>query len=391
MHFLSLLLAAVVASGSPAPGSKKDAMNLIGGDEIVEHVRLKRDVLLHAQDIYEAEKYRVNPREMYKHSILRRSNGDHVSIWVHKSFNGSFFDNDKQTNHIAGLTRRDLGIDVVNQHTELFEPGENKKKCRKPTIKRLTDSGSPTTDRALAILRWTNMNLGAFHLSAGCCFHATDLLVAGSNHGTNMRFTVRKESGGMFLGSEDIAKIAKRVVDKHSKQIGGAWRVAAEGKMNCHTGHNREFKKLWWDISRSDQQVGVSDRDNSRSNEKTVANNINSERKSDCECRKDSGRHKDSERDKDIESHSDCECHKDSRRYKDSGRHEDTGWHPDCGCRKDYGGDSVGENKFGKWPGENNPNNWPLLDDVARQRKDSERKKGKITKNNPNGWPLLDD
>ncbi|KAF9777137.1 hypothetical protein IL306_004592 [Fusarium sp. DS 682] len=263
MHVFSLLLAALapvtLVNGSPAPGSQSDDMGFIGGDEIVEYVHVKRDVALHARDIHEADKHGVNLKEMHKHSILKRSNGDHVSIWVHNSFNGSFFDDDKRGNNAVDLQRRSLGFEVKNLHPDFYQPGDSKKKCKKSKIASLTTESSPYGYGALAIVRWAHMNMGAFYLGNSCCFFATDLLVAGSNQGGNMRFSVRKEGEAIFLGSLDIAEVTQRAMDKHSKQYGETWRLAAGGKMKCRKAHQKGHKQLWWDISRSDERVGLTD------------------------------------------------------------------------------------------------------------------------------------
>ncbi|RBQ64670.1 hypothetical protein FVER14953_10761 [Fusarium verticillioides] len=93
----------------------------------------KRGANLEARDLQLAEAHGVNLTEMHKHSVLKRHDGDHVTIWVHsgiEDIEGS--KNDRE----LGMTQEGdskLGVAIVT--SVILTIGRSQSSTRTPQLR----------------------------------------------------------------------------------------------------------------------------------------------------------------------------------------------------------------------------------------------------------------
>ncbi|KAF4440996.1 hypothetical protein FACUT_3025 [Fusarium acutatum] len=260
MHLLRLFIAsltpATLINGLPIQGNHEQNNASTLNSTIVSHVRVRRDVPLTARDIEEADQHGVDLNKMYKHSILKHSDGSDYSIWVHNSFDPDVKDDEKSANDAPALGKRWEESGSANDRMpNRFEFDEHTDTCGKSDWKKRTDKHSPFVIGADAIIEWTWKNKGGWRIAAEDAYYSTDLLISGTNTGANMRFSVRKDPGRfLILGTKDVRDVTSEAYRRFKKKISGVWRMAGKGKMKCWDG-NEEKNMLRWEIDRSDRDI----------------------------------------------------------------------------------------------------------------------------------------
>ncbi|KAI3576164.1 hypothetical protein IWW34DRAFT_880080 [Fusarium oxysporum f. sp. albedinis] len=260
MHVLCLFMAALapatLINGSPILGHHEQRNASIAHGNIVSHVLVKRDVPLTARDIEEADQHGVDLNKMYKHSILKHSDGSDYSIWVHSSFNPNFLADEESGNDVPDLGKRWDGFTgAYNRMPKQFKLDEDSNTCSWSDWVKRTDKHSAFAGGADAIIQWTRKNRGGWKLGPDDAYYSSDILVGGSNTGANMRFSVRKSQGRtVILGTKDVGGVTRDAFHKFRRKINGVWRMAGKGKMRCWTGDDGA-SLLRWEIDRSDRDV----------------------------------------------------------------------------------------------------------------------------------------
>ncbi|KAG5789386.1 hypothetical protein H9Q69_011551 [Fusarium xylarioides] len=262
MHLLTLLIAALAPAtlidGLPIHGNHEQSNASTLNGTIVSHVRVRRDIPLTARDIEEADQNGVDLNKMYKHSILKHSDGSDYSIWVHNSFDSDVKDDEKSANDTSALGKRSWGGIDASTNDRMpngFKFDDHSDTCGKSDWKKRTSKFSPFADGADAIVEWTFKNNGGWRLAPEEAFYSTDILIGGSNTGANMRFSVRKNAGRVvILGTKDVRDITTEASHRFKRMIRGVWRMAGKGKMGCWDG-NEQKTRLWWEIDRSDRDI----------------------------------------------------------------------------------------------------------------------------------------
>ncbi|KAJ3535790.1 hypothetical protein NM208_g6988 [Fusarium decemcellulare] len=214
---LPSLLAALVAA-LPAPDlSAEGEMELF-----------KRDGVLNARDLELAEIHGVNLTRMYKHAVIKRDDGDHFTVWVDKGFAPTEGPEEapgkakRQTARLASGARF-TGSTLLRDY------------CRNHDRKDLTSERSPTTGGVEAIYRWARDHDGYFHYGPDTGLGWRDLVVGGSNGGSNARYRAQFIESSVTLlriGSYDVRNDADWT-RKRARVYNGKWRAASYGWETC--------------------------------------------------------------------------------------------------------------------------------------------------------------
>ncbi|KAH7320749.1 hypothetical protein B0I35DRAFT_477303 [Stachybotrys elegans] len=171
----------------------------------------KRGAALDTRDLELAEIHGVNLTAMYKHSVMKRHDGDHYTIWVDNSFVSA----EGPEEDPRELEKRQSARLVANAGWVL---GSGNPICISHDMRSLTTNISP--------------------FSGGIEALARDLAIGGSNSGSNARFFA---GGGVGVGeyggiaSGDLSYVARRTHDEYRREYNGRWRAAGEGRMRCTT------------------------------------------------------------------------------------------------------------------------------------------------------------
>jgi hypothetical protein len=178
---------------------------------------------------------------VYRHSLIKRTDGNDVTIWVHNSFDATVpRDEDRST----PLEERRL-----RQPNKVpFQKGSSQP-CFEKSMRSLTSSTlGAFTGGVNEIFSWGRANPGRFVLD-GVRQH-TGLVIAGSNSGANACFMAKLAPGSSavsYLGSSDVAYLA-RDSTKFQRQYGSGnsgWKTAAEGSMRCPAVYSLATKVDW--------------------------------------------------------------------------------------------------------------------------------------------------
>ncbi|KAH7362249.1 hypothetical protein B0T11DRAFT_297706 [Plectosphaerella cucumerina] len=213
----------------------------------VDNVELfKRDDVLTDRDLELASLHGVDSMPSvtkrspaaFKHAVIRRDNGDDITIWVHRSFV------EERDPSLSGpLTERQVRPwDKFRPSTYPWSP---RLSCTYYTHVDKTNSTSPLADSAAYLATWAKNTNGMFAAVSyttpqGVIVWDTwsDFVVAGTNSGGNAVFSVG------FPGStrgQTAAVLTANIFDlvDHShthfkRKYGSTWRVEAEGKATCY-------------------------------------------------------------------------------------------------------------------------------------------------------------
>lgn len=176
---------------------------------------------------------------MYKHSHIKREDGDHINIWVNRRFVDSI-ENPQDT-------ERDLDKRQSLRLAEnvIFRPGTSPQWCDSPERYDTTGSDSPFTGGLNAMLQWADTNSGSFYVRTG--YEWWNMVVAGSNSGANALYRVHRidyMGQEFYLGTDDFRKDVSWTGDRQ-RQYGSSWRASSTGQGTC------TFGKLRYELTRT--------------------------------------------------------------------------------------------------------------------------------------------
>ncbi|KAK1990445.1 hypothetical protein LX36DRAFT_739015 [Colletotrichum falcatum] len=247
-----ILLAITAANGNPIeppdgsgdPVKGRNDRNLHG-----EMVRFKRDTVLDARDLELAELHQVNLTEMYKHAVVKRDDGDHVTIWAHKGYVEAEGPEEKRP-----LTKRQtarLWMGSRFQTNPLLAD-----LCGDHDRRDWVSEKAPTTGGVHAMHQWGLDNMGFFPWGDGYGgWGWRTVLIAGSNGGDNARYRAqfvdgRRDWSG--IGTRDVAADADWTRDRE-RNYNGKWRASSYGWESC--GNTITPARANYEIRRFDEQV----------------------------------------------------------------------------------------------------------------------------------------
>ncbi|KAF5989190.1 hypothetical protein FCOIX_48 [Fusarium coicis] len=186
------LLTAAAATATPFHEPRGVSDGFTGEVEL-----FKRGANLESRDLQLAEAHGVNLTEMHKHSVLKRHDGDHVTIWVHSGLEdteGSKIEKRQRARNDAGGRFQTGGrySDFCYSHDR-----------KKPKL----DKHSPTSGGVEAMRSWARNTKGYWQLSAADRTWK-DLVVAGSNGGANAKYRIKiieVDTALIGMGTDDVA------------------------------------------------------------------------------------------------------------------------------------------------------------------------------------------
>lgn len=249
-----------------------------------EVIRVKRGADLSARDLELADMHQVNLTEskftgvqyrvllytmeinlwpcnlVYKHSVVKRSDGDDVTIWVHNSYEEAELESPEENPKSKRQTAKlHGGAGAAN-----WRNFPDYKNCRPTQYNDITSSTSPYTGGIHAIRDWTRDNVGYFllgkHPETGEVWGPDGgwgwrtVLVGGSNSGRNARFRFHAFDPNFqyfgIVGNPDVEDACNWTLD-HRREYNGRWRAAAAGFQYCGPPGSRgtgvEWQIISWD------------------------------------------------------------------------------------------------------------------------------------------------
>lgn len=200
---------------------------------------------------------------MFKHSVVKRADGDDITVWVHNSFNATIEDDTEINARASDLEARQLSARPIHGVYAIPTFLTWGRSCNNGDSSSHTSSGSPTTGGTQEMVRWADRTRGRFELGtgSGSINRNFDLVVAGSNGGTNAVFLVRKhpldEHKAAWISTKDISYQASEALNRYQRQIDGKWRMGASGGMRCERAHPYIGieAKIDWSISWTGQRA----------------------------------------------------------------------------------------------------------------------------------------
>ncbi|KAL2206958.1 hypothetical protein CC79DRAFT_909506 [Sarocladium strictum] len=228
-----------------------------------EIVRFKRDTVLSARDLELADMHNVNLTEsectddiyqsatvsnnstngelddvVWKHSVVKRSDGDDITIWVHNSF-------EEPEGPENTPSKRQSAHLWPSAHFASFRSFRN---CDSNTRWDITSATSPFTGGIVAMRDWVASRDGYFLIGtnpetnyqwgpgAGGWGWRT-ILIGGSNSGRNARYRMAIKTPGRgnwytWVDNRDIELDLNWTHDRR-RQFDGRWRAASHGEQWC--------------------------------------------------------------------------------------------------------------------------------------------------------------
>lgn len=185
---------------------------------------------------------------VFPHSLIRRKNGDDITIWV----NNNFQEKEAPAEDIE-LYKRQSARPNTNAYT--VQGGQNQRICwghHIPPEPVLTRPESASTGGAHAMIAWGRNAYGFFKFGPQEAINWSDALLGGSNSGANARFSVKKgTSNETRIGTRDVALLVDYSVTFFQVIFGSGWRVAAEGVTSCPGGG------FYWEVKKTDKRIRV--------------------------------------------------------------------------------------------------------------------------------------
>ncbi|KAF4998052.1 hypothetical protein FDECE_11904 [Fusarium decemcellulare] len=226
-------LLATLAAALPAPDlSAEGEMELF-----------RRDAVLNARDLELAEIHGVNLTQMYKHAVIKRDDGDHFTVWVDKGFSPI-----ESPEEAPGKVKRQSAR--LASGARFTSNPSHRDYCKEHDRHDITSASSPTTGGVEAIYRWARDHDGYFHYGSDTTLGWRDLVVGGSNGGSNARYRARfiDANGSTFrIGSYDVRNDADWTRHR-AKQFSGKWRAASYGWETCLYGGNGRGARANYEI-----------------------------------------------------------------------------------------------------------------------------------------------
>lgn len=201
---------------------------------------------------------------MWKHSVIKRSDGDDYTIWVDNSFS------ETPVELPVGPTdaSEDEDSSVVEKRQQMLRTYANNMiwgegfSCHDFEFRDDTGPNAPFTGGILHMASWAAQNRNRrFEMVSGDTVNRyswRNLLVAGSNSGGNAILRgspsmPRRAKGRNWIGTQDIEHIARGTNTKFAAKFGNSWRARAWGPMWCDDmNSNFHWEASHWHITNSD-------------------------------------------------------------------------------------------------------------------------------------------
>ncbi|EKJ77350.1 hypothetical protein FPSE_02428 [Fusarium pseudograminearum CS3096] len=203
------------------------------GDNLV---LFKRDDLLDARDLELADIHGVNVTEMYKHSMLKRDDGDHVVVWVARDF--------IEANDGQGVSKRQTARPGTNSN---FQNDAISDYCRDHKRQNHAGPNGPFSGGVKAMYGWARGHSGgSWPVGSGW----KNLVLAGSNSGANALYRARVTSGDVtHVGTQDVRNDADWT-QQRAQKFNGQWRASSKGGETCSTND-----RINYEIIRTDYRL----------------------------------------------------------------------------------------------------------------------------------------
>lgn len=174
---------------------------------------------------------------MYAHSVFKRDDGDHVTIWIDNSFIPEDSEVDERdidaAVKLAGVEKRQA------RPLRGLITGGCSDCCGDSTFNSRTDGNGPFTGGVERLINWGNSNRGSFQIRQLEDENFKGLIVAGTNSGANLRFRARRwRDIPAWIGTTDITDLTRDSRHKFQRNINGRWRFGANGYMFCRSVFN---------------------------------------------------------------------------------------------------------------------------------------------------------
>lgn len=188
---------------------------------------------------------------VWKHSVIRRSDGNDITFWVHNSW----VDGEQELPDDA-TDEEENHLETRQVESYKFNKGGNSR-CRKTKIEGRTNSRSPSTGAAQRIVDWSRKHKGYFtHTNV---YRSVRMVAARAGNGGHAEFSARKMSvnklrPNIYVGTKDIADIVQASINRYKKRAGGgSWRVQTRGTSNCEANgvSGKGRANVSWALSRS--------------------------------------------------------------------------------------------------------------------------------------------
>jgi hypothetical protein len=167
---------------------------------------------------------------VYKHSLIRREDGDHIIIWVDNRFV-----TEGELDAVHGAEKNEENL-VERQSTRIGKEAEFEKWwisdwCRDHKRQDHTGPNGPYSGGVQAMYRWARAHGGGFFNVVGQDWQ--NLVIAGSNSGANALYrarSVRSTTGR--LGTMDLRNDADWTQNR-ARKFGSSWRASSKGGETC--------------------------------------------------------------------------------------------------------------------------------------------------------------
>lgn len=158
---------------------------------------------------------------MWKHSVIKRADGDDTTIWVHNSY----------VEEAEGVEKRQTKL----WHTGLSSGRTDN--CGHSSFVGDTGPGAPFTGGIQHMARWGASANGNFFVNGSQSRTWWILVVAGSNSGANASFQARASIANVgwyiHVGARDVGDLSRDTNNMFARKFGNSWRARARGHMEC--------------------------------------------------------------------------------------------------------------------------------------------------------------
>lgn len=202
---------------------------------------------------------------VWKHSVIKRSDGDDYTIWVHNSFKE---DTGVNATDDSGIQKRLLK--TVNKFILWRHPIGTGRSCDFYTYNDDTGPNAPFTGGIQTMRDWAGRTWGHWEINYPSRANGfwISLLIAGSNSGFNAVFQASPaqarrahldEKVGASIGSQEISLLARETNNRYARKIGNSWRARAWGHMWCWPDENTQMPPdslTYWRITNTAESIG---------------------------------------------------------------------------------------------------------------------------------------
>lgn len=180
---------------------------------------------------------------MYRHAILKRHDGDHVTIWIDRDF---IEERDEGESEESLARRQSVRI----AKTGRFDTDGVSDYCRDHKRQDHTGPNGPTSGGVQAMYRWARGHSGGLFKVVNKDWQ--NLIVAGSNKGANALYRARRKDGpDTLLGTMDLRNDADWTQNR-ARSFNGVWRASSKGGETCwnwaQTRLNYELIRTKYDV-----------------------------------------------------------------------------------------------------------------------------------------------